>query len=53
MQMWTVVVSARFVARYPSSVGGDSSQIELDELEEVSVERSLVPILIADGRDNF
>jgi hypothetical protein len=53
MQMRTVVVAARFVARYSTRVGGDSSQIELDELEEIPVERGLVPVLVANSCDNL
>ena len=53
MQVWAIVVPAGFVAGNPTHLAGDPSQINLDELEQVSIERGLVPVFAADRLDDL
>ncbi len=53
MEVGSVVFAPCLVPRDSTHVVGHASEIDLDQLEKVTVERRLVPVLTSDRLDNF
>lgn len=51
--MGTFFFAIRFIASDTTNLVGDTSEIRLDQLEEVAVEGCLIPLLAADLFDDF